>query len=149
MFAVCYDSLNTKYWWCYILVFCLIQEILGILQHPQFLRPRITLLSNSFQKSKSNNIDQQPQEQPQSQLQQPHSQGATAAGVISSESSQRSSSNKATGALADILDLDFGAVQNNEVNQQLNRQYILDPQNQATVRKVVTYFLSSLTAVAL
>ena len=62
-------------------------------------------------------------------------------GVISSESSQRSSSNKATGALADILDLDFGAVQNNEVNQQLNRQYILDPQNQATVRKVVTGWL--------
>ena len=44
----------------------------------------------------------------------------------------------ATGALADILDLDFGAVQNNEVNQQLNRQYILDPQNQPTVRIFLT-----------
>ena len=61
--------------------------------------------------------------------------------VISREISniaEISSNNKATGALADILDLDFGAVQNNEVNQQLNRQYILDPQNQPTVRIFLT-----------
>ena len=42
----------------------------------------------------------------------------------------------ATGALADILDLDFGAVQNNEVNE-LNRQYILDHQTLRPLRPSV------------
>ena len=81
--------------------------------------------------------------QPQQPQQQPQTQGGASAvisgSVISREISniaEISSNNKATGALADILDLDFGAVQNNEVNQQLNRQYILDPQNQPTVRNL-------------
>ena len=83
--------------------------------------------------------------QPQQPQQQPQTQGGASAvisgSVISREISniaEISSNNKATGALADILDLDFGAVQNNEVNQQLNRQYILDPQNQPTVRIFLT-----------
>ena len=52
--------------------------------------------------------------------------------AVASASASDLSSNKASGALADILDLDFGAVQNNEVNE-LNRQYILS--NAETLRQ--------------
>ena len=49
----------------------------------------------------------------------PSSQGAPSCTISSPESSSNKASAAATGALADILDLDFGAV---------NRQYILDDQ---------------------
>lgn len=47
----------------------------------------------------------------------------SSANTVTSESNSK----PATGALADILDLDFGPVHNNEVNQR-NRQYILEQQ---------------------
>ena len=58
--------------------------------------------------------------------------------LASVESSNKASTaaGAATGALADILDLDFGAVQNNEVNE-LNRQYILDHQTHRPLRPSV------------
>ena len=57
--------------------------------------------------------------------------------LASVESSNKASTAAgATGALADILDLDFGAVQNNEVNE-LNRQYILDHQTLRPLRPSV------------
>ncbi len=55
----------------------------------------------------------------QQQLQQNEKQVQSAAG------GQQSQNNAATGALAEILDLDFGSVQNSDVDQR-NRQYILE-----------------------
>ena len=67
-----------------------------------------------FQKSKANNIDQQ-QQQP------PTSSAVAVNQQQTADLKKSSSSSIATGALADILDLDFSAVQ-----QQQNQQYILD-----------------------
>ena len=107
-------------------------------------------------KGKSKTIDQPQQEQPPTASKEPQqplqTQGvveaasaatstlassttfAVASTTASTASASASdlSSNKASGALADILDLDFGAVQNNEVNE-LNRQYILS--NAETLRQ--------------
>ena len=111
-------------------------------------------------KGKSKTIDQPPPSEPPLPASTESSavlpaQGAavptsTLASVESSnkavvEAAAKATTTAATGALADILDLDFGAVQNNEVNE-LNRQYILDHQT-AALRPLLRPSVESPTAV--
>ena len=104
-------------------------------------------------KGKSKTIDQPPPEPPlpastESSAVLPAQGAAVPTSTLASvESSNKASTaaGAATGALADILDLDFGAVQNNEVNE-LNRQYILDHQT-AALRPLLRPSVESPTAV--
>ena len=109
-------------------------------------------------KGKSKTIDQPPPEPPlpastESSAVLPAQGAAVPTSTLASvESSNKAvveaaaaTTTAATGALADILDLDFGAVQNNEVNE-LNRQYILDHQT-AALRPLLRPSVESPTAV--